>query len=157
EPFRGLGIAHIAQITEISAGISPDVQGSQGLPCPTLPASRSGPSTRSKPRAREPTRATTRRCGTLPAEFLPGRNSAGSVLDSHSVVVQDRAATAVLGEHRVATVAEQVEVEVLVGFPFAVALHLDRDGLGRLAGGEGQRAGPGEVVAVARRRRTVHG
>ena len=66
-----------------------------------------------------------------------------------SIVVQDRAEAAVLGEQRVAAVAEQVPVERLVGLLLAVALDFDGDGLGRLAGGEGQRAGPGEVVVVA--------
>ena len=66
-----------------------------------------------------------------------------------SIVVQDRADAAVLGEQRIAAVAEQVQVERLVGLPFAVALDFDRDGLRRLAGGEGQRAGPGDVVVVA--------
>ena len=68
-----------------------------------------------------------------------------------SIVVEDRADAAVLGEQRVAAVAEQVQVERLVGLLLAVALDLDRDGLRRLAGGEGQRAGLGDVVAVARR------
>ena len=62
-----------------------------------------------------------------------------------SVVVQDRADTAVLGEQRVAAVAEQVEVERLVSLLLAVVLDFDGDGLGRLAGGEGQRAGPGDT------------
>src|SRR5262245_54111566 len=65
------------------------------------------------------------------------------------VVVQDRAGATVLGEQRVAAVAEQVEVEVLVRLLLAVAIDLDRDGLRRLAWREGQRAGPGDVVVVA--------
>src|SRR5262249_10140380 len=65
-----------------------------------------------------------------------------------SVVVQDRAEGAVLGEQRVAAEPEQVEVERLVGLLLAVTLDFDRDGLGRLAGGERQRAGLGDVVVV---------
>src|SRR5438552_4133136 len=61
-----------------------------------------------------------------------------------SIVVQDRAEAATLREQRVAAVAEQVQVEGLVGLLLAVALDFDRDRLGRLAGGEGQRAGRGE-------------
>ena len=58
---------------------------------------------------------------------------------------------AVLGEYRrVGTVAEQVEVECLVILLLAVALDFDGDGLRRLAGGEGQRAGLGDVVVVTR-------
>src|SRR5262249_20100637 len=70
---------------------------------------------------------------------------------ARSIVVQDRADAAVPGEQRVAAVAEQVEVERLVGLPLVVALDLDGDRLGRLAGGEGQRAGPRDVVVVAGR------
>src|SRR5687767_11272378 len=51
-----------------------------------------------------------------------------------SIVVQDHAGAAVLGEQRVAAVAEQVEVERLVGLLLAVALDLDGDSLRRLAG-----------------------
>ena len=50
-----------------------------------------------------------------------------------SIVVQDRAEAAVLGEERIAAVAEQVEVERLVGL-LAVALDFDGDGLRCLAG-----------------------
>src|SRR5438270_9803184 len=74
-----------------------------------------------------------------------------------SVVVQYRTDAAILGEQRIAAVAEQVEVERLVGLLLAVALDFDRDRLRRLAGGEGQRAGLGDVIAVARRRGAVHG
>src|SRR5262245_6224149 len=76
---------------------------------------------------------------------------------ARSVVVQDRADPARVGEQRVTTVAEQVEVEVLVSLRLVVAFDLDRDGLGGLAGGEGQRAGPGDVVVVTRLRRAVRG
>jgi len=54
-----------------------------------------------------------------------------------SVVVQDRADATVLGERRTAAEIEQVEVKRLAGLPLAVALDFDRDGLRRLAGGEG--------------------
>src|SRR5262249_45211046 len=66
---------------------------------------------------------------TPPAAFIPSR----------SVVVQNRANAAALGEQRVAAVAEQVEVEVLVGLLLAVAVDRDGDGLRRLP--SGQRAG----------------
>ncbi len=65
-----------------------------------------------------------------------------------SIVVQDRGHASVLGEQGVAAEAEQVEVERLVGLPLVVALDLDGDRLRRLAGGEGKRAGFGDVVAV---------
>src|SRR5262245_41771664 len=67
-----------------------------------------------------------------------------------SVVVEDRAGAAALGEQRVAAEPGQVQVERLVGLPLAVALHLDGDGLRGLAGREGDRPGFGDVVAVAR-------
>src|SRR5262245_51814055 len=67
---------------------------------------------------------------------------------SRSVVVQNRAGAAALGEQRVRTVAEQVEVEVLVGLLPAVPLHFDGDGLRRLAGGEGRRAGLSDLVSA---------
>ena len=69
---------------------------------------------------------------------------------TRSIVVQDRAQAAVLCEQRVAAEPKQVEVERLVGLLLAVALDLDGDGLRRLAGGEGQRAGLGDVVAARR-------
>src|SRR5207253_10235446 len=53
-----------------------------------------------------------------------------------SIVVQDRADAAVLGEQRVAAVAEQVQIEGLVGLLRVVTLDFDRDRLRRLAGGE---------------------
>src|SRR5947209_3261763 len=65
-----------------------------------------------------------------------------------SIVVQDRADAAVLGEQRIATVAEQVQVERLVRLLLAVALDHDGDGLRGLAGGEGQGATGGLVVAA---------
>src|SRR5262245_41487993 len=72
-----------------------------------------------------------------------------------SIVIQDRADAAVLGEQRIAAEAEQVEVEGLAGFFLAVALNLDDDGLDRFSRGEGQCAGLGDVVVVARCRRAV--
>src|SRR5262245_42019823 len=74
-----------------------------------------------------------------------------------SIVVEDGAEATVLREQGVAAVAEQVEVERLVALPLAVALDLDRDGLRRLAGGERQLAGPGDVVVVAGRGGAVDG
>jgi hypothetical protein len=53
------------------------------------------------------------------------------------IVVQDRADAPALGEQRVAAVAEQVEVERLIGRLLVVALELDGDGLRRLAGWAG--------------------
>jgi hypothetical protein len=73
--------------------------------------------------------------------LLGGKDPTGRWLLSPSVVVQDRAEAAVLGEQRIAAVAEQVQVERLVGLPLAVALDFDRDRLRRLAGVEAQRAG----------------
>src|SRR5438445_10363554 len=73
-----------------------------------------------------------------------------------SVVVEDRAEAAILGEQRIAAVAEQVQVERLVGLLLVVAVDDNRDRL-LLAGGEGQRAGLGDVVAVARRGGAVLG
>ena len=67
-----------------------------------------------------------------------------------SFVVQNRADAAILGEQRVAAEAEQVQVERLVALLVVVALYFDGDDLRRLAGGEGQRAGFGDVVGVAR-------
>src|SRR5262245_9166759 len=76
--------------------------------------------------------------------------AAGDRQNRGSIVVQDRADAAALGEQRIAAVAEQVNEERLIRFSLAVALDLDGDGLCRLAGGEGQRAGLGDVVVVAR-------
>src|SRR3954464_14482510 len=76
---------------------------------------------------------------------------------ARSVIVQDRADPARVGEQRVAAVAEQLQEEVLVRLLLAVALDLDGYGLGRLAGEEGQRAGLGDVVAVARGGGAVRG
>ena len=69
---------------------------------------------------------------------------------SHSIIVQDRADAAVLGEQRIAAEPEQVEVERLIGLLLAVAFDFDGDRLRRLAGGEDQCAGLGDVVVVAR-------
>src|SRR5262245_30279864 len=86
--------------------------------------------------------------GAGPVRGLPGGSGPTGRLSrtARSVVGQDRADAAALGEERIAAVAEQVEVEVLVGLLLAVPLHLDRDRLRRLAWGEGQCAGPGEIV-----------
>src|SRR5262245_5201937 len=73
-----------------------------------------------------------------------------------AIVVQDRADAAPRLEQRIAAVAGQVQVEGLVRLTPGVAPDFDRDRLGGLAGGEGQRAGPGDVVVVAGRRRAVH-
>ena len=62
------------------------------------------------------------------------------------IVVQNRAGAGVLGEQRVAAEAEQIEVKRLVGLLLVIALDFDRDGLRRLAGGESQRAGLGDLV-----------
>src|SRR5262249_1970946 len=75
-------------------------------------------------------------------------SAAGDCQNRGSIVVQDRAGAAALGEQRLAAVAEQVEVEVLAGLRLAVALDLDRNCLRGLARGEGQRPGLGDVVAV---------
>jgi hypothetical protein len=64
---------------------------------------------------------------------LGGKDRTGP--DQSFFVVQDRAEAAVLGEQRIATVAEEVQVERLVGLLLAVALDFDGDGLRRLAGG----------------------
>jgi hypothetical protein len=53
----------------------------------------------------------------------------GAFYCASSIIVQNRANAAALGEQRVAAVAEQVEVERLVGLLLAVALDLDGDGL----------------------------
>src|SRR5262249_46245537 len=76
---------------------------------------------------------------------------------SRSIVVEDRAEAAILREPRIAAVAEQVQVERLVGLLLAVAVDDDGDRLFRLAGGEGQRAGLGDVVVVTVRGGAVRG
>src|SRR5437773_5032004 len=65
----------------------------------------------------------------------PHRTSSPTV---RSIVVQDRAEAATLGEQRVAAVTEQVQVERLLRFLLRVAVYHDGDSLGGLAGGEGQ-------------------
>src|SRR5205814_5258844 len=52
---------------------------------------------------------------------------------ARSIVVQDRADPAALGEQRVAAVAEQIEVEGLCGLLRGVSVALNRDCLRRLA------------------------
>src|SRR5262249_9986237 len=89
-------------------------------------------------------------CGLAAPARILGECGYTRIVHANLVVVQDCAAAAVLGEQRVAAVAEQVEVKRLVGLLLAVTLDFDGDGFRRLAGGEGQRAGLGDVVAVAR-------
>src|SRR2546425_1154833 len=67
----------------------------------------------------------------------PRAAQAASSFGAWSIVVQDRAEAAVLGEQRIAAVADEVEVECLVGLSLAVALDFDGNRLRRLAGGEG--------------------
>src|SRR5262245_22187138 len=74
-----------------------------------------------------------------------------------SVVVEDGSGAAALREQGVAAVAEEVEEEVFVGLPLAIALDLDRDRLGRLSGRERQRAGLADVVLIAAPRGAVGG
>ena len=65
-----------------------------------------------------------------------------------SIVVQNRAYALILGEQRVAAVAEQIEVERLAGLLLAVALDFDGDGLRCLARGEGQCAGDNSAAEI---------
>ena len=78
---------------------------------------------------------------------------------ARSIVVENRPNAPILLEQRITAIAKQVQVERLISLLLAVPLDFDRDGLRRLAGGEGQRAGPGDVVAAPtpRRGRAVHG
>ena len=62
------------------------------------------------------------------------------------ILIQYRADVALLSEQRIAAVAEQIQVERLVGLPLAVAFDLDGDGFGRLAWEKGDRPGLGDVV-----------
>src|SRR5262245_57927032 len=73
-----------------------------------------------------------------------GRRTLAASLAGRSIVVDDRVVAPAIGQERVPTVAEQVEVEGLVSFHLAVALDLNSDRLNCLAGGEGQRAGLGD-------------
>jgi hypothetical protein len=75
-----------------------------------------------------------RRGGAGPAG-LAWREGPRRPLLSRSIVVEDRAEASPLGEQRIAAVAEQVQVEFLVGLLLAVPLDFDRDRLGRLARG----------------------
>jgi len=63
-----------------------------------------------------------------------------------SIIAQDGADTAALGNERVAAVAEHVEVEVFVRFLLAVAFDFDRDGLGGLTGGKGEHSRKGRAL-----------
>src|SRR5947209_14519009 len=89
---------------------------------------------------------TERRGGAGPVRgLLGGKDSTGRVFSvARSIVVQDRAEATILGKPRIAAVAKQVQIEDLVGLLLAVALDFDGDRLRRLAGGEGQRAVPGD-------------
>ena len=81
------------------------------------------------------------------AGLLSGKASPARLpLRRELIIVQDRGDAAVLGEQQIAAVAEQIQVEVLVGLLLAVAVDLDGDRLRRLAGGEGQCAGLGESL-----------
>src|SRR5436309_1805320 len=93
---------------------------------------------------------TERRGGAGPAGgLLGGKDPAGRFSASErSVIIQNRAEAAVLGEQRIAAVAEQVDVEGLVRSRQAIAVDRYGDGLAGLAGGEGQRASRGPVVAA---------
>src|SRR5688500_15753486 len=62
------------------------------------------------------------------------------------VVVQDRADATILREQRVDAEPKQVEVKRLVELALVVTLDFNRDRLDRLAGGESQGAGLGDVV-----------
>src|ERR1041384_637302 len=66
--------------------------------------------------------------------LLGGKDSTGRFQRTRSVVVQDGADAAVLGEQRIAAEPEQVEVERLVRLVLAVALDFDGDRHRRLAG-----------------------
>src|SRR5262249_9809629 len=101
-------------------------------------------------------KALERQAGRQEARLAASTLPAASLL-TPSVVVEDRANATVLREQRVAAVAEQVQIEVLVRLPLAVALHLDGDRLRRLAGIERQRTGTGQVVPVRRRGGPVGG
>ena len=74
----------------------------------------------------------------------------GTPLFHGSIVVQNRPRPPAVEEHGVRRQVAQIDEELLVGLLLAVALDFDGDGLRRLAGGEGQRAGLGDVVVVAR-------
>jgi hypothetical protein len=69
-----------------------------------------------------------------PADLL--RNPQAVNVAVLSIVVQDRAEAALLGEQRMAAEAEQVEGERLVDLLLAVALAFDGDRPGRLAGAQ---------------------
>src|SRR5262245_28188154 len=77
-------------------------------------------------------------------------------LESALIIVQDRPEAQRVQEQGVAAGPEQFDAECLVGLLLAVALDLDGDGLRRLAGDEGQRAGLGDEVAIARLGGAVH-
>src|SRR5262245_52511045 len=74
------------------------------------------------------------------------RRQAGRVLRGVAVPVPERSRR-LPRRLRAAAIVEQVQVERFVGLLLVVALALNRDGLRRLAGGEGQRAGLGDVIS----------
>src|SRR5262245_61700397 len=74
-----------------------------------------------------------------------------------SIIVEDRADAAALGELGIAAQPEQVHVKHLIAPYVTVTNHRDGDRLRRLAWLEGQRAGLGDVVLVAGRGGAVHG
>src|SRR5262245_31508418 len=83
--------------------------------------------------------ATTQPARRPSAVAVPGRWGAclaertpPAAFSSGSIVVQDRADAAALGEQRVTAIAKQVQVKRLVGLLLAVALDFDGDRLGRL-------------------------
>src|SRR4029077_10052638 len=70
------------------------------------------------------------RADRAPGGLLGGKDPAGRLLQiAPSVVGQHRSDAALLGEQRVAAVAEKVHVEELVDLPLAVALDGDGDRL----------------------------
>src|SRR5262245_30107249 len=63
-----------------------------------------------------------------------------------SIVVEDGAEAALLGEQGIAAEIGLVEIERLIGLLLAVARGINRDRLRRLSGFGGQRAGLGDLV-----------
>ena len=62
------------------------------------------------------------------------RNPRAAGKCSASIIIQNRAGAAALGEQRIVAVAEQVEVERLVGLLLVIAVDHDGDRLRRLPG-----------------------
>src|SRR5262249_2658605 len=109
-------------------------------------------------RVRGPGAQTERRGDAGPASgLLSGKDLAGRFSKAANlVVVPNRADASTLREQRIAAIAEQVEVECLVGLSLAIAFDFNRNGLCRLAGVESHRPGLSDVVVVARLRGAVH-